>query len=263
MVLPGTLFGVNFIATVTSGLVLAQWWAPARRALTNVRPIARRRRLWLNGTLCVLVLALGSLLVAGRGALLRYLGPLPWDNFVAPLQRWPALYVVICLFALDLAGYWAHRVAHATTWSWAFHRMHHSDEQVDLSTAFRHNPVEILWNFAFHTIVVLVLAVPFETRGLFVLLATCHNQWSHANVALPAGWDRRLRGLLVTPRTHLMHHSTNRWESSHNYGAIFSVWDRLFGTYLVPLRAPARFGIEDEGGVACGADFVELDAQPA
>ena len=66
--------------------------------------------------------------------------------------------------------------------------------------------------------------------------------WAHANITLPEAFDKPLRKVLVTPAVHAMHHSSYQPETDSNYGAVLTIWDRLFGTYTTPGTGPARVG---------------------
>src|SRR5438270_11311619 len=139
--------------------------------------------------------------------------------------------VVLGVIALDLWKYCEHRVMHGFPLLWRFHLVHHSDTSVDFTTTERHHPIEVAFSSVVLLAVIYVLAVPPLAVVIFVLFGTVVTFASHANLRLPGRIDRILRWLIVTPSVHVIHHSAMRDETDSNYGAIFTIWDRLFGTY--------------------------------
>jgi sterol desaturase/sphingolipid hydroxylase (fatty acid hydroxylase superfamily) len=143
------------------------------------------------------------------------------------------LWVSMCgsLAVYSLTGYLVHLVEHKSPWLWRIHRVHHLDTHLDVSTSQRHHPLELIANVL---IVVAVTIVFGLTASLLIIYETMNviiDFFSHANVRLPESLDRIVRWVLVTPNMHSLHHSSHRPETDSNYGVVFTVWDRLFGTY--------------------------------
>ncbi len=142
--------------------------------------------------------------------------------------------LLIGFLAFDLFAYFDHRISHHFRPFWALHIVHHSDMQVDCSTAIRAHPGEavlsVFLSFGFLALAGIPVWVYFLRAALMAPLALFH----HANIALPNGFDRALRLLIVSPRMHLLHHSPVERYTNSNYGHMFSVWDRIFGTYRDP-----------------------------
>ncbi len=135
-------------------------------------------------------------------------------------------------FALrSLATYLVHRLSHAVPWFWRVHRVHHADTALDLSTGLRNHPLELAIVAPLLAAATVALGLDPATLLLYEALALPFALWTHANLRLPPGIDRRLRWLLVTPSMHHLHHSSLRREADTNYGDLFSLWDRVFGTY--------------------------------
>jgi sterol desaturase/sphingolipid hydroxylase (fatty acid hydroxylase superfamily) len=149
---------------------------------------------------------------------------------------------------LDLLRYLVHRCEHAVPIFWRFHALHHSDPDVDVTTSVRHHPVEYLLGSAVYWLVVILLDVPATvvlTHGLAVF-GTAAVQ--HGNIRLPEWLDRALQPALVTVDMHRIHHSVLFEQANSNYGAVLSVWDRLFGTYTSLSRAKHErivFGVRE------------------
>ena len=166
----------------------------------------------------------------------------------------PALVAVPLTVAVwSLANYLLHRLFHGLPWLWRLHRVHHADTAIDLSTGFRSHPGEALLLAVARAAVAIAFGLSVPALIIAETLAIAFTMWSHANLRLPDRLDRSLRLLLVTPAMHHVHHSARRAETDSNYGDVFSLWDRLFGTYrrsdIHSLRT-LRFGLgaeHDEG----------------
>ncbi|MEA3064178.1 MAG: hypothetical protein QOJ27_613 [Sphingomonadales bacterium] len=146
----------------------------------------------------------------------------------------------------SLASYGVHRLSHAVPLLWRIHRVHHVDTALDLSTGLRNHPLELA--VVVPCLAAVTVAFGLEPRTLIVYeaIALPFALWTHANVRLRPGLERRLRLLFVTPAMHHVHHSARRAETDSNYGDVFSLWDRLFGTHRMldgkALQA-VRFGL--------------------
>ena len=145
------------------------------------------------------------------------------------LPKWIALPLAIVL--LDLAVYWQHRWMHAVPWLWRLHRLHHRDPGVDVTTGVRFHPGEILVSGLYKAALVVALGVSPLSAVVFEIWLAAASLWEHANLRLPAPFDRRLRRFAVTPAMHLVHHGCDRIDTDSNYGFSTSLWDRLFGSY--------------------------------
>lgn len=138
---------------------------------------------------------------------------------------------IVCLFLLDLAVYWQHRIFHTLRPLWRIHRMHHADVDLDASTGVRFHPVEILLSLLLKIGLVVLLGAPAWAVLTFEVVLNGSAMFNHANLALPAWFDRLLRTILVTPDMHRVHHSTDMREANRNFGFCLSCWDRLFLSY--------------------------------
>ncbi len=155
------------------------------------------------------------------------------------------LTVIIGIAALDLSAYVAHVLMHKSALAWRFHRVHHSENEVDVTTAFRQHPGETLWRVAWQLPAVLLLSLPLWVVVVYLTLSTLNAQLEHANLRVPERVDRIVRWLFVTPNMHKVHHSRLQQETDSNYANIFSIWDRLFGTYTRDADlASLRYGLD-------------------
>ncbi|WP_116126595.1 sterol desaturase family protein [Lewinella sp. IMCC34183] len=149
------------------------------------------------------------------------------------------------LLLLDLLGaYLAHWTEHRVPLFWRFHLVHHTDQNVDTTTANRHHPGESVIRFAFTTAAVVVLGAPIWLVFLYQSLSVILSQFNHANITVPSRLDRALRTVFVTPDMHRVHHHYVLPYTDSNYGNIFSVWDRLFGTYSELDNRELRYGVD-------------------
>jgi len=213
--------------------LVAGWEALAPRRA--IRPDGR----WLhNGLLFGCLLACGRLLVpaglVGVAALAQERGGglLPGDAL------W--LHVAVAVLGFDLLRYGEHRLMHGVPLLWRLHRTHHTDTEVDFTTSLRFHPLELAVELGVKSAAILALGVAPLAVALHELFAVAANTFTHGNVRVPTGLERRLRAVLVTPDMHRVHHSRDAAEHGANFGAAFSFWDRLFGTYVAQPSAGHR-----------------------
>ncbi|MHC4394034.1 MAG: sterol desaturase family protein [Planctomycetota bacterium] len=131
----------------------------------------------------------------------------------------------------DFWMYLWHRANHRILLLWRFHRMHHSDLQMDTTTALRFHPGEIIFSSLLRLGVFWLLGMNFIHLLIYEISLQPVILFHHSNVALPEKWDRFLRACIVTPNMHRVHHSQKWSETNSDYASIFSFWDRLFGTF--------------------------------
>lgn len=152
-------------------------------------------------------------------------------NWLPEMPLW--LYVVLGVMFLDLIGaYTAHLVEHKVKPLWMVHLVHHSDHNVDTTTANRHHPLESLIRYIFTLIGIFVVGAPIGIIMLYQSLSVVLSQFNHANIRLPKKVDNAISWLIVSPDMHKVHHHYRLPYTDSNYGNIFSIWDRLFGTFM-------------------------------
>lgn len=155
------------------------------------------------------------------------------------------LYTLIGLLLLDLIGaYLVHLVEHKTKFLWRFHLIHHTDTWIDTTTANRHHPGESVIRFIFTTFGVLIVGSPMWMVFLYQTLSVIATQFNHANIALPKKVDVFLSYFIVSPDMHKVHHHYILPYTDSNYGNIFSIWDRIFGTFMTMPREEIRYGVD-------------------
>jgi sterol desaturase/sphingolipid hydroxylase (fatty acid hydroxylase superfamily) len=171
----------------------------------------------------------------------------------APLEIWGRMPAVAALVAgiavLDASTYVAHRLMHRIPLLWRVHRVHHSDPFVDATTAFRQHPLETLVRFAFIVVPVCALGIPPAIAVAYRAISAVNALFEHSARSLPRGLEAVLVHVVVTPDMHKVHHSRDRNEADSNYGNIFSIFDRRFGTFMSSAcRSTVASGLEGHDG---------------
>lgn len=149
------------------------------------------------------------------------------------------------LILLDAWMYFWHRANHALPLLWRFHRTHHSDRHMDVTTATRFHLGEHVGANVLRLSLIPLVGVEIWHIVVYDLLVVAITQFHHADITI-GRWDRRLRWLIVTPNMHKLHHSDWQPETDSNFSTVLSVWDRLFGSFS--MRSDTHtlvFGLED------------------
>jgi sterol desaturase/sphingolipid hydroxylase (fatty acid hydroxylase superfamily) len=180
------------------------------------------------------------LLLSADWAIANNFGILQW---LPEMPLW--LYMILGLLLLDLVGaYLVHWTEHRVTWMWKFHLIHHSDTNVDTTSANRHHPGESVFRFVFTTIGVLLIGTPMWMVFMYQSISVVLSQFNHANITLPKSVDRAISWFIVSPDMHKVHHHYVLPYTDSNFGNIFSIWDRLFGTFMTMPREETVYGID-------------------
>jgi sterol desaturase/sphingolipid hydroxylase (fatty acid hydroxylase superfamily) len=208
------------------GLSLLEWVVPRRQAgdALIVRWFGNFSISFLNTFLARLVFPLAGIawatLCMERG----------W-GLMNRLSRPSWLAFVVTVLVLDLGSYANHYLYHRVPLFWRFHRTHHTDLELDLSTGVRFHPFEMVATGVLSfTLIAALGALPIGVL-VFELLSVAAAFFEHANLRMPAALDRVVRLVVVTADMHSVHHSRFARETNSNFGSIFTWWDRCFGTY--------------------------------
>ncbi|HET8704958.1 MAG TPA: sterol desaturase family protein, partial [Pseudomonadales bacterium] len=158
------------------------------------------------------------------------------QNHAVGLFHWlelPAwLEIALAFLMLDAGVYWQHRLFHVFPWLWRFHRVHHCDIELDVTTALRFHPGEAVLSMLIKLSLIAVLGADPLAVLLFELCLNLGALFSHANIKIHRRLEPVLRAIIVTPDMHRLHHSILAKELNRNFGFFLSVWDRLFKSYL-------------------------------
>lgn len=150
--------------------------------------------------------------------------------YLTEMPLW--LMVIIGVMLLDFMGaYLIHWIEHKVQWMWKFHLIHHSDTTVDVTTGLRHHPGETIFRITFTILGVFLIGVPIGIVMFYQSLSVLFAHITHANINMPRKIDDLLSYIFVTPNMHKVHHHYTQPLTDTNYGNIFAIWDRVFGTY--------------------------------
>ncbi len=209
-----------------------------------------------NGALVALVFA-GLWVVAADTASARGWGLL---NLVE-LPTW--LHVAGAVLLLDMWTYAWHRANHRIPFLWRFHRVHHSDAHMDVTTASRFHTGEIVLSSALRIPLLLLIGATAWELVLYETMMFAVVQFHHANIGLPPAVSRVLRAVIVTPEIHKVHHSRLQLETDSNYSALFSWWDRLFGSFRLRERPEdIEFGLNQFPGEESVGSLLRMPLAP-
>ena len=157
--------------------------------------------------------------------------------------------LVLAVVVFDLWQYVWHRLNHRVPFLWRFHAVHHSDADLDASSGLRFHTGEIVLSACARLAVLPALGLSIGHVLVYEIALLPILLFHHSNVRVPEAVDRRLRAVIVTPWMHWVHHSDWQPETDSNYSSIFSVWDRLFGSFRLrrdPRRIRLGLGLEEE-----------------
>jgi sterol desaturase/sphingolipid hydroxylase (fatty acid hydroxylase superfamily) len=166
-------------------------------------------------------------------------------GFVYWLHAGIAGTILISFFVLDLFGGWlVHITEHKLGWLWRFHIVHHADNNVDVTTGLRHHPIESVLRGLFFFAGIFLSGSPIYAVMIYQTFLVLFTAFTHANISLPGWLDKGLSLILVSPNMHKVHHHWQQPFTDSNYGAVLSVWDRLFGTYQELDPSQIRYGLD-------------------
>lgn len=182
-------------------------------------------------------------------------------NWLPEMPLW--LYAVIGVLLMDFIGaYLAHYVEHKVKPLWMIHLVHHTDHNVDTTTANRHHPLESVIRFMFTLFGVFLIGAPIAIVMLYQSLSLLSTQFTHANIKLPKKVDALMSYVLVSPDMHKVHHHNMLPYTDSNYGNIFSIWDRIFGTFMKFDRESIVYGVDTFPDAIENASIKGLLKQP-
>ena len=182
-------------------------------------------------------------------------------NWLPEMPLWS--YAIAGLLLMDFFGaYVPHYIEHRVKPLWMIHLVHHSDQKVDTTTANRHHPLESVVRFVFTLIGVLIIGAPMGIVMLYQSMSLVATQFNHANISLPKKLDKWLSYVIVSPDMHKVHHHFVLTYTDSNYGNIFSILDRLFGTFMTMDREKVVYGVDVFPDEKANEQIAALLAQP-
>jgi len=182
-------------------------------------------------------------------------------NWLPHMPLW--LYTILGVFLIDFIGaYLPHLLEHKVKPLWMIHLVHHSDQKVDTTTANRHHPLESVIRYVFTLMGIFIIGTPIVLILLYQSLSVVFGQFNHANIKLPKKLDTILSYVIVSPNMHKVHHHYRLPYTDSNYGNIFSVWDRLLGTYKKLDTDKIVYGVDVFPDEKANSNIKDLLIQP-
>ena len=163
-------------------------------------------------------------------------------NMIA-LPFWAELLITV-MFLDFVAQYVVHYLLHKVKWMWKFHMIHHSDTKVDATTGTRHHPGDYVLREVFALIAVIIIGAPFAFYVFYKIATIFFTYITHANITMPNWLDKGLSWIFITPYMHKFHHHFERPWTDTNFGNIFSIWDRIFGTFVYDDPKKIVYGLD-------------------
>ncbi len=224
--------GITFFWLIEYAIPLFKFdYKKFRHALPNI--FFTLTTIVINFVLAFILLKTSDWTIENKFGILQWLG----------LPFWATILLGVAL--LDLIGAWfAHYIQHIIKPLWMFHLVHHTDNHVDTTTANRHHPGESIIRFLFTTLAVFVAGAPIGIIMLYQSLSVVLSQFNHANISLPKKVDDMISWVIVSPDMHKVHHHYMLPYTDSNYGNIFSIWDRIFGTFTKIRNTELVYGVD-------------------
>ena len=154
------------------------------------------------------------------------------------------LTIIIGVLALDFSSWLVHWIMHKVRPLWGFHLIHHTDNTVDVTTGLRHHPGDSILRGIFFLLLIFVSGAPMYAVMIYQTLIVLATAFTHANISLPKPVDKIISYILVSPNMHKVHHHWKQPYTDSNYGGVFSIWDRLFGTFKTLDPKEIRYGLD-------------------
>jgi len=218
-------------------MIILELLFPARRLTAELQSAQSSRLLGNYGILIISNFISKLVLPLGLASFAMHAAEQQWGLFnTLQVPSWLAILVSVLL--LDMLIYWQHRLFHRVPLLWHLHKVHHADPHVDVSTALRFHPIEIIASIFIKMAAVFILGVPAVAVILFEVLLNGFAIFNHANIRLPKKLEAIARYFLMTQILHRIHHSKLYKESNSNFGFSVIWWDRLFGSYTDEATKP-------------------------
>ncbi len=157
-------------------------------------------------------------------------GAFAWREalFGSVMSHWG--FLIFDILLLDFMIYWWHRFNHEVKFLWRFHKVHHLDEFLDVSTAVRFHFGEVIFSSFARAIFIIATDISLTAVLIAETLLLLSSIFQHSNLRLSEALERKLNLVIVTPAWHWLHHHQKQVDTDSNYGNILTCWDRLFGS---------------------------------
>lgn len=233
------MFKPEIISTgVIASVLFFELLLPYRKKSLNFSHLARNATLTtVNAVINILLFSFAN---AALFQLLNRYG-------LGLLNLWDMAFGVRLLISFLFLDFWMycwHRINHEYKFFWNFHLVHHTDQAMDFSTAFRFHPFEIILSSLLNIIIYLALGLNVVELMFYRSISQAVILFHHSDIRMNDNSDALLRLFFVTPHMHRVHHSRKRSETDSNYSVVFSFWDRIFGTFKIVDLDNVIYGLE-------------------
>ena len=210
---------------------------------------SRQKHRVLHAQLNLSLAGLNLLILLPSGLFMAFM--LGWSKNAWPgigmLALPPVAEAIVIILLIDLWMYVWHRLNHERAFLWRFHSVHHSDAALDVTTSWRFHFLEILFSELLRLPLFMLMGARIEHLLLYSLLMTPVIEFHHSNITIPSALDRLARFIIPSPMMHRLHHSRLKSEHNSNYGSMLSLWDHLFGSFLIKDNLDdLRLGLDHE-----------------
>jgi len=222
---------------------------------------SKLRHAWVNFGFTVMHLIIHTILAVFIVMLSDWCRNLQWGMvYWFHANVWGA--IAIGVLALDFSSWLVHWVMHKNAYLWRYHLIHHSDNNVDVTTGLRHHPGDSLLRGIFFLLLIFVSGAPMYSVMIYQTLVVVTTAFTHANISLPPFLDKMLSYFLVSPNMHKVHHHWKQPYTDSNYGAVFSIWDRMFRTFSTLHPSQIKYGLDRYYPNEKDEDFLNLLKDP-
>ncbi|MDA8812029.1 sterol desaturase family protein [Amylibacter sp.] len=225
-----TILRLTFFLSILIILIMAEILLPKKKRIHN-----RKDRWITNGlitlinTASVNILHIAIPLIAIVAAVDVSNGKMGLFNIIN-FPIW--IEIILTVIILDLIIWGQHFLSHKIPFVWRFHRMHHTDRDLDVTTAVRFHPFEIIFSMFIKITAIYILGASAIAVIIFEIMLNGMAMFNHANLRIPLRIENILRKFIVTPDLHRIHHSIYIDEHNKNFGFSLSIWDKIFKCYL-------------------------------
>lgn len=225
-----TILRLTFFLSILIILIMAEILFPKKKRIHN------RKDRWITNGLITLINTASVNIVHIAIPLIAIVAAIDVSNGKMGLFNiinfpiW--IEIILTVIILDLIIWGQHFLSHKIPFVWRFHRMHHTDRDLDVTTAVRFHPFEIIFSMFIKITAIYILGASAIAVIIFEIMLNGMAMFNHANLRIPLRIENILRKFIVTPDLHRIHHSIYIDEHNKNFGFSLSIWDKIFKCYL-------------------------------
>ena len=225
-----TILRLTFFLSILIILIMAEILLPKKKRIHN------RKDRWITNGLITLINTASVNIVHIAIPLIAIVAAIDVSNGKMGLFNiinfpiW--IEIILTVIILDFIIWGQHLLSHKIPFVWRFHRMHHTDRDLDVTTAVRFHPFEIIFSMFIKITSIYILGAIAIAVIIFEIMLNGMAMFNHANLRIPFRIENILRKFIVTPDLHRIHHSIYIDEHNKNFGFSLSIWDKIFKCYL-------------------------------